>query len=84
MKILSTNSPSANEVIGNNPPFIEEERGYNSPLGSLYVAGYLERFPQHSVEVLDTQVEELGYQEIEDIVRGKEPDVVGITAMTLT
>lgn len=84
MKILLINPPSENEIIGNNPPFIEEERGYNPPLGLLYIAGYLEKFTQYSVEVLDTQVEELSYQEIEDIVREKQPEVVGITAMTFT
>ncbi len=84
MKILLINPPSENEIIGNNPAFIEEERGYNPPLGLLYIAGYLEKLTQHSVEVLDTQVEELSYQEIEDIVREKEPEVIGITAMALT
>ncbi len=84
MKVLLINPPSENEIIGNNPAFIEEERGYNPPLGLLYIAGYLEKFTQYSVEVLDTQVEEVSYQEIEDIVREKQPEVVGITAMTLT
>ncbi len=84
MKVLLINPPSENEIIGNNPPFIKEERGYNPPLGLLYVAAYLERFTEYSVEVLDTQVEELSYREIKDIIREKQPDVVGITAMTLT
>ena len=84
MKVLLINPPSENEIIGNNPAFIEEERGYNPPLGLLYIAGYLEKFTQYSVEVLDAQVEEVSYQEIEGIIREKQPDVVGITAMTLT
>ena len=84
MKVLLINPPSENEIMGNNPPFVEEERGYNPPLGLLYMAGYLEKFTEYSVEVLDTQVEELDYPEIEDIVREKQPEVVGITAMTFT
>lgn len=84
MKVLLINPPSKNEIIGNNPPIIEEERGYSPPLGLLYLAGYLEKFTKYSVEVLDTQVDELSYQEIEDMVREKQPDVVGITAMTFT
>ncbi|MBA7489495.1 Anaerobic magnesium-protoporphyrin IX monomethyl ester cyclase [subsurface metagenome] len=84
MKVLLINPPSENEIIGNNPPIIEEERGYNPPLGLLFIAGYLEEFTEYSVKVLDTQVEELSYPEIEDIVREKQPEVVGITAMTLT
>jgi len=58
MKVLLINPPSENEIIGNNPPIIEEERGYNPPLGLLYVAAYLEKFTEHSMEVLDTQVED--------------------------
>ena len=84
MKVLLINPSSENEIIGNNPPFVEEERGYNPPLGLLYIAGYLEKFTEYSVEVLDTQVEELSYPEVEDIIREKQPEVVGITAMTFT
>jgi len=84
MKVLLINPPSENEIIGNNPPIIEEERGYNPPLGLLYLAGYLEEHSKHSVEVLDTQVEELSYPEIKEVIREKRPEVVGITAMTFT
>jgi len=84
MRVLLINPPSESEIIGNNPPIIEEERGYNPPLGLLYLAGYLEKFTDYSVEVLDTQVEELSYPEIENIVREKQPEVVGVIAMTFT
>ena len=49
MKVLLINPPSENEIIGNNPPIIEEERGYNPTLGLLYIAGYLEKFTEYSV-----------------------------------
>jgi anaerobic magnesium-protoporphyrin IX monomethyl ester cyclase len=82
--ILLINPPAENEIIGNNPPIIEEERGYNPPLGLLYIAAYLQKHTQHDVEVLDAQVEELGYEQLRHIIAGKKPDVVGITAMTFT
>lgn len=84
MKILLINPPSENELIGNNPSIIEEERGYNPPLGILYIAGYLEKHTIFNVEVLDTQAEEIGYDRLKDLIRTKSPDVVGITAMTFT
>lgn len=84
MKILLINPPSENELHGNNPSIIEEERGYNPPLGILYIAGYLEKHTNFKVEVLDTQAEEIGYDRLKDAILAKQPDVVGITAMTFT
>lgn len=84
MDILLINPPAENEIMGNNPAIIEEERGYNPPLGLLYIAAYLEKHTQHHVEILDTQVEELGYEQLRHTIAQKRPNVVGITAMTLT
>jgi len=84
MKILLINPPAENTLKGNNPPIIDEERGFNPPLGLLYLASYLENFTSHQVEVLDTQVEEMSYGEIASRIREKMPDVIGITAMTFT
>jgi len=84
MKILLINPPSENELFGNNPSIIEEERGYNPPLGILYIAAYLEKYTNFHVDVLDTQAEEIRYEDLGPIIKEKSPDVVGITAMTFT
>lgn len=84
MKILLINPPAENTLKGNNPSIIDEERGYNPPLGLLYLAGYLEQYTSHQIEVIDTQVEEMSYEGLEAKVREKMPDIVGITAMTFT
>ena len=84
MDILLINPPAENEIIGNNPIIIEEERGYNPPLGLLYIAAYLQEHTQHHVEVLDAQAEELGYERLRYLIAQKKPDIVGITAMTFT
>ncbi len=84
MKILLINPPRENEIIGNNPKIIEKERGYNPPLGVLYIAGYIEKHSSHNVSVLDCQVKEVGYDSLESRIRSDSPDVVGVTAMTLT
>jgi radical SAM superfamily enzyme YgiQ (UPF0313 family) len=84
VKILLINPPRFNEVIGNNPALIEEERGFNPPLGLLYLAGYLRRHTSNTVSVLDAQVEGFGYRQIEEFIRKEQPGIVGCTAMTLT
>lgn len=85
MKILLINPPAQNTIVGNNPEIIDEERGFNPPLGLLYLAGYLKKFrPQYSVEVIDAQVEELSYPGLKEKIIQASPDVVGLTAMTLT
>lgn len=84
MKILLINPPSENELLGNNPSIIEEERGFNPPLGILYIAAYLEKHTNFHVEVLDTQAEEINYDHLKVIIRNKAPDVIGITTMTFT
>lgn len=84
MRILLINPPRENELLGNNPAIIDEERGYNPPLGLLYLAGYLERFTGHHVEVLDAQVEELSYDQLRQEIARHQPNVVGLTTMTFT
>lgn len=84
MKVLLVNPPRENEIIGNNPAIIEEERGYNPPLGLLYLAGYLEAHSEHDVGVIDSQVEELSYDDLKRRVGEFAPDVAGLTAMTMT
>ncbi len=84
MKVLLVNPPRYNEIFGNNPVIIEEERGYNPPLGLLYLAGYLEAHSSHEVGVIDSQVEELTYDGLKSRIAAFAPDVVGLTAMTMT
>jgi radical SAM superfamily enzyme YgiQ (UPF0313 family) len=84
LKVLLVNPPDHHEIIGNNPVLIEEERGHNPPLGLLYLAACIEEKNTHEASVLDAQVDELGYPQIEGLIRKISPDVVGITSMSLT
>ena len=84
MKVLLVNPPRENEIRGNNPFIIEEERGCNPPLGLLYIAAYLEKFTKYSVEIIDCQVEKINYDSLASRVALARPDVVGLTVMTLT
>ncbi|MFZ5573410.1 MAG: B12-binding domain-containing radical SAM protein [Thermodesulfobacteriota bacterium] len=84
MKVLLINPPRLAEIAGNNPAIIEEQRGFNPPLGLLYIAAFLEKSAEHEVRVLDSQVEKLGYDGLKQRIADLRPDIVGITAMTLT
>lgn len=84
MNILFVNPPRTHEIIGNNPTIIEEERGVNPPLGLLYVAAYAEKFTEFQVSVLDCQAEKFDYLNLKEKIIKYKPDVVGLTAMTMT
>src|SRR5580658_352409 len=84
MRVLFINPPSEHMITTNIPSVVDEERGYNPPLGLLYVAGYAKAKTSHEIHVLDCQVEEVSQEEIEDRIRAVNPDVVGIQALTFT
>ncbi|PKN00395.1 MAG: hypothetical protein CVU78_01215 [Elusimicrobia bacterium HGW-Elusimicrobia-2] len=84
MKLLLINPPSENELLGNNPQIIESERGFNPPLGLLYIAAYLRENSSHDIAVIDAPAEQLSYSLLEKRIAAFAPDVVGITAMTFT
>ncbi len=84
MKVLLINPPAENTIVGNNPTIIDEERGYNPPLGLLYIAAYAQKHTDWDIEILDTQVEELSYEKLEKRVEESNPDLVGIQTMTFT
>ncbi len=84
MRILLINPPAKNTIIGNNPPIIDEERGYNPPLGILFIAAYLLDNSEHEIKVIDAQVEEMDYERLKEAIKDFGPDVAGITAMSFT
>ncbi|GBE05732.1 MAG TPA: radical SAM protein [Nitrospirae bacterium] len=84
MKVLLINPPRENEIIGNNPSIIEEERGFNPPLGLLYIAAYLEKHTEHEISVIDAQVERLNYSSLAARISEFAPDIAGLTTMTMT
>ncbi|MFH0733371.1 MAG: radical SAM protein [bacterium] len=84
MKILLVNPTTFNMLPTMLPQSIDEIRGYNPPLGILYLAAYLQKYSEYQVEILDCQVEELDYGQIESKIKEKNPDVIGLTTMTFT
>jgi anaerobic magnesium-protoporphyrin IX monomethyl ester cyclase len=84
MKVLLINPPSENEIIADNPPVVDAVRGCNPPLGLLYIAGYLQAHTGHEIEILDTHVDRVPYDDLRELISRSRPEVVGLTAMTMT
>ena len=84
MKVLLVNPPIDNIITTNLPSYVDEERGYNPPLGLMYVAAYAEQHTDCEIEILDMLAEEITYDRLESKLRGSKPDIVGITATTFT
>lgn len=84
MKILFINPPAKNEILSCNPEIIKEERGFDPPLGLLYLAGYLKKYSNHNLKIIDAQVEKLSYSELQKKIKDFYPDVICLTALTFT
>lgn len=84
MKILLINPPFEYTIQSCQPKILEEGLDFLPPLGLMYIAGYLEKETNHQVEILDAQVEQLSYNQVKQEVKKRNPDIVGITAMTFT
>jgi len=84
MKILLINPPFEYTIQSCQPKILEQGLDFLPPLGLMYIAGYLEKETSHQVEILDAQVEQLSYNQIKEEVKKRNPDIVGITAMTFT
>lgn len=84
MRVLLINPPSENMITTNIPSVVDEERGFNPPLGLLYVAGYAKANTSHEILVLDCLVEEISQEKLEECLRAFQPDVVGIQVLTFT
>ncbi len=84
LRVLLINPPRFGELIGKNPAIVEKHRGFNPPLGILSLAGYLETHASFHLDLIDAQPKRLSYAELEEQLRERGADVVGITAMTFT
>jgi len=84
MRVLLINPPQRNMVTNNIPSIVDEERGYNPPLGILYVAAHAREHTSHKISVIDAVVEELDYPGLKARIAAARPDVVGVTTTTFT
>src|SRR3989304_1517947 len=82
LRVLLINPPRFGELIGKNPAIVEKHRGFNPPLGILSLAGYLETHSPFQLELLDAQPRGLTYAQLDEVLREKQADGGGITAIT--
>ncbi len=84
MKILLI-SPPIEQTFGSiMPKKLEEGLDFLPPLGLLYVAAAIEKEAVHQVQIIDAQVERLNIEALQAEIKKREPDVIGMTAMTFT
>ena len=90
MKILFINPPFQKKVIEypdeKGGSYIEtEDFGIFTPLGPLYVLGYLEKNTKgHELFFKDCIAEKITHDDLEKIVIDINPDIVGITSFTMS
>ena len=69
------------------PPISFEERGalsaYSPPLGALYLGTMLKK-EGHEVHVIDADAERLSLAQVRSRIESIDPDVIGLTCLTLT
>ena len=61
---------------------INEESGDYPPLGMMYIATALNNRTHHTAEILDCRMLRLGSEDVADVVRHRNPDVVGVYFFT--
>lgn len=84
MKVLLINPPLFNIITTTVSREIDDIDSTLPPLGLMYVAGYLEKYSQYKVKILDCPFEKLNYKQIQDRVKEENPEVVGISCLTFT
>jgi len=84
MKILLINPPALNTIKSCLPQIIDEGRGFTPPLGLMYIAAYLEKYTDHKIEIIDCPVERIDYVELKNELIKRNPDIIGMTALTFT
>ncbi|MGA2916327.1 MAG: radical SAM protein [Sedimentisphaerales bacterium] len=62
----------------------QEDIGAFPPIGLSYLAGYLVKYTNHYVKILDAVAERLDYPQIEKRILEFKPDIVGSTIFTPT
>ena len=86
VKVLLINPTDYQTMFVEPPVFfrLTDSTIHFPPLGLLYIAANLMSYTDAEVAILDAQLEGLTYDAIEERIRAYKPDLVGISAYTLT
>ena len=75
--------PARHTAESEVPAAVEAENLSYPPLALLSLATFIRDHTEHEVTLLDAQLDNLAYEEIEKRVREWKPDVVGVTCFTV-
>jgi len=76
-------SPARHTVESEVPEAVEAENLSYPPLALLSIATFLKAYSEHEVELLDAQLYDYDYDEVERKIKEYAPDVVGISVYTV-
>ena len=75
--------PAVHSVESEVPEAVEAENLSYPPLALLSIAQFLLSKSDHDVKLLDAQLDNVDYEQMEQLVREWAPDVIGVTAFTV-
>ncbi|MFH1563200.1 MAG: radical SAM protein [Nitrospirota bacterium] len=84
MKVMLISLPKIKGLPTDIPNIFEEKPQFYPPLDLMSIAAYLKKYSHHEVEILDTQILRIGYEEIRQEIKAKSPDVVEMTTTIYT
>jgi len=79
MKIVLLNPPHDNRIYSEVPAHVGEEVCSLPPLGLMYLEAYIHAHSEHTVKIIDTLSERIGYDRLITVITAEKPDLVGIT-----
>lgn len=83
MRVMLIRPPARHTVESEVPEAVEAENLSYPPLAILAIGTFLREKTHHEVVILDAQLDNLGYDEVEEKIRAWGPDVVGLTCFTV-
>jgi anaerobic magnesium-protoporphyrin IX monomethyl ester cyclase len=83
MRVMLIRPPARHSVESEVPEAVEAENLSYPPLSLLSIAQIVIQETDHEVRILDAQLDDLEYPELERQIREWAPDVVGVTAFTV-
>ncbi len=83
MRVMLIRPPARHTVESEVPEAVAAENLSYPPLAILAIGTFLRKKTHHEVVILDAQLDNLDYSEVEDKIREWGPDVVGLTCFTV-
>jgi radical SAM superfamily enzyme YgiQ (UPF0313 family) len=83
MRVMLVRPPAHHTVESEVPEAVSAENLSYPPLALMAIATFLKEKSHHEVAILDAQLDNLAYDELERRIAAFQPEVIGITAFTV-